>query len=124
MLLQDGSFSYIKMHIKSQLGVKNLDRKTATKIAGENPDHLVHDLFEAIEKKDYPKWDVFVQVMSPEQAENYKWNIFDMTKVWPHGDFPLRKIAQLTLNENVSLDASWIQVTMLTCIAKQLLHRY
>ncbi|KAJ4182989.1 catalase A [Fusarium falciforme] len=96
----DGSFSYIKMHIKSQLGVKNLDRKTATKIAGENPDYLVHDLFEAIEKKEYPKWDVFVQVMSPEQAENYKWNIFDMTKVWPHGDFPLRKIAQLTLNEN------------------------
>ncbi|RSL38712.1 hypothetical protein CEP53_014635 [Fusarium sp. AF-6] len=96
----DGSFSYIKMHIKSQLGVKNFDRKTATRIAGENPDYLVHDLFEAIEKENYPKWDVFVQVMSPEQAENYKWNIFDMTKVWPHGDFPLRKIAQLTLNEN------------------------
>lgn len=92
------------MHIKSQLGVKNFDRKTATKIAGENPDYLVHDLFEAIDRKDYPKWDVFVQVMSPEQAENYKWNIFDMTKVWPHRDFPLRKIAQLTLNENVSLD--------------------
>ncbi|KAF5012199.1 hypothetical protein FDECE_1715 [Fusarium decemcellulare] len=97
---EDGSFSYIKMHIKSQLGVKNLDRKTATKISGENPDYLVHDLFEAIDKGDYPKWDVFVQVMSPEQAEDYKWNIFDMTKVWPHGDFPLRKIGELTLNEN------------------------
>lgn len=78
-----------------------MDRKTATKIAGENPDYLVQDLFEAIEKGDYPKWDVFVQIMTPEQAENYTWNIFDMTKVWPHGDFPLRQIGRLTLNQNV-----------------------
>ncbi|GAD98054.1 catalase, putative, partial [Paecilomyces variotii No. 5] len=97
---EDGSFKYIKVHIKTQLGVKNFDEETATKIAGENPDYLVDDLFDAIEKGDYPVWNVYVQVMEPEQAESYKWNIFDMTKVWPHQDFPLRQIGRLTLNRN------------------------
>lgn len=83
--------------------MKNFDRETATKVAGENPDFLVDDLFNAIEKGDYPVWNIYVQVMEPEQAEAYKWNIFDMTKVWPHKDFPLRQIGRLTLNRNVSL---------------------
>ncbi|KAK8192476.1 catalase A [Zalaria obscura] len=98
---EDGSFKYIKVHIKTQQGIRNYDRETAAKIAGENPDHHVQDLFEAIEKGDYPKWNVYVQVMDPKDAETYKWNIFDMTKVWPHEDYPLRQIGVLTLNENV-----------------------
>lgn len=102
MILQDGSFKYIKIHIKSQLGVENLDRQTAVKLAGENPDYLVEDLFQAIQKGNFPVWNVFVQVMEPKQAESYKWNIFDMTKVWPHSDFPLRQIGRLTMNRNVS----------------------
>ena len=72
------------------------------KVAGENPDYLVDDLFQAIERGDYPRWDVFVQVMDPAEAEAYKVNIFDMTKVWSHKDFPLRQIGVLTLNRNVS----------------------
>lgn len=96
------------MHIKSQLGVRNLDSETATKLAGENPDYLVEDLFNSIEKGEYPKWDVYVQVMDPEDAESYKWNIFDMTKVWPHADYPLRQIGRLTLNQNVSA-GTWFQ---------------
>lgn len=63
---------------------------------------MIQDLFKAIEKGDYPVWDVYVQVMDPKEAEGYKWNIFDMTKVWPHKDFPLREIGKLTLNRNVS----------------------
>ncbi|KAL1904093.1 catalase A [Sporothrix stenoceras] len=96
----DNSFSYIKVHIKTQIGVKNLTRQEAVKLAGEDPDYLVDDLFQAIKKGNYPVWNVFVQVMSPEQAETYKWNIFDMTKVWPHSDFPLRQIGRLTMNRN------------------------
>ncbi|OKP12665.1 Catalase [Penicillium subrubescens] len=96
----DGSFKYIKIHIKSQQGVKNFTAEEATRIAGEDPDYMIRDMFEAIERGDYPKWDVFVQVMDPSEAETYRWNIFDMTKVWPHSDFPLRKIGQLTLNRN------------------------
>ncbi|CAK7205677.1 catalase A [Sporothrix eucalyptigena] len=97
---EDNTFSYIKVHIKTQIGVKNLTRQEAVKLAGEDPDYLVDDLFNAIENGNYPVWNVFVQVMSPEQAEKYKWNIFDMTKVWPHKDFPLRQIGRLTLNRN------------------------
>ncbi|KAF4120844.1 catalase, partial [Geosmithia morbida] len=97
---EDGSFRYIKVHIKSQLGVHNLDRQTATRLAGENPDYLVEDLYDAIDRGNLPKWDVFVQVMNPKDAESYRWNIFDMTKVWPHSDVPLRRIGRLTLNEN------------------------
>lgn len=89
------------MHIKTTIGVKSFTREEAVKMAGENPDHLVDDLFGAIEKGNYPVWNVFVQVMDPKEAETYKVNIFDMTKVWPHKDFPLRQIGRLTLNRNV-----------------------
>ncbi|KAJ6789463.1 hypothetical protein PWT90_00264 [Aphanocladium album] len=99
---EDGSFKYIKVHIKTTIGVKNFDRETAQKVAGENPDHLVQDLFDAIATGKFPQWNVYVQVMDPSEAENYRWNIFDMTKVWPHEDYPLRQIGRLTLNENPS----------------------
>ncbi|KAM0260173.1 hypothetical protein ACHAQJ_002939 [Trichoderma viride] len=97
---EDGSFKYVKMHLKTRLGIQSLDRQTATKLAGENPNHLTADLFNAIEKGDYPTWDVFVQVMDLADAESYKWNIFDMTKVWPHNDYSLRKIGQFMYNRN------------------------
>lgn len=87
--------------MKTQQGIKNFTQAEATKIAGEDPDYMIRDMFEAIERKDYPSWDVFVQVMDPSEAENYRWNIFDMTKVWPHKDLPLRKIGKMTLNRNV-----------------------
>lgn len=98
---QDGSFKYIKIHIKTQLGVKNMTDDEALRISGENPDFYMQDMYEAIERGDYPVWNVYVQVMDPKEAETYKWNIFDMTKVWPHKDFPLRQIGKLTLNRNV-----------------------
>lgn len=88
--------------MKTTQGVKNFSREEATEIAGKNPDHLIQDMFEAIQKGDYPVWNVYVQLMSPQQAENYQWNIFDMTKVWSHKDFPLQQIGRLTMNRNVS----------------------
>ncbi|KAJ6109928.1 Catalase mono-functional heme-containing [Penicillium sp. IBT 16267x] len=99
---EDGSFKYIKIHMKTRQGVKNFTQEEATKIAGEDPDYMIRDMFKAIERKEYPSWDVFVQVMDPSEAENYRWNIFDMTKVWSHTDFPLRKIGKMTLNRNPS----------------------
>ncbi|KAJ5716017.1 uncharacterized protein N7483_013198 [Penicillium malachiteum] len=96
----DGSFKYAKIHIKTQQGIQNFSREEATIIAGENPDYMIQDMFEAIERGDFPVWDVYVQLMSPEEAEKYKWNIFDMTKVWSHKDFPLQQIGRLTMNRN------------------------
>ncbi|KAJ5104342.1 hypothetical protein NUU61_001689 [Penicillium alfredii] len=97
---KDGSFKYVKIHIKTTLGIRNLTKEESTQLGGENPDFLIQDLFEAIEQGNYPVWNVYVQVMDPSQAEKYRWNIFDMTKVWPHEDFPLRKIGKLTMNRN------------------------
>ena len=99
--VQDGSFVYVKIHLKTDQGIKNFTNEEATKIAGEDPDHNVRDLFDAIECKDYPTWTAYLQVMKPEEAENYRWNIFDMTKVWPHKDYPLRQFGRLTLDRNV-----------------------
>ncbi|KAI2702724.1 hypothetical protein CBS147354_9724 [Penicillium roqueforti] len=96
----DGSFNYIKVHMKTRQGVRNFTQEEATRVAGEDPDYMIRDMFDAIERKDFPQWDVFVQVMSPSEAETYRWNIFDMTKVWPKKDFPLRKIGKMTLNRN------------------------
>ncbi|RLL95999.1 hypothetical protein CFD26_102736 [Aspergillus turcosus] len=96
----DGSFKYVKVHIKSTLGIKNFTAEESLRVAAENPDYHIQDLFEAIDKGDHPEWNVYVQVMTPEEAEKYRWNIFDMTKVWPHGDFPLRQIGKIRLNRN------------------------
>ncbi|KAL4947882.1 catalase-like domain-containing protein [Aspergillus filifer] len=96
----DGTFKYAKIHVKTRQGVQNLTSKEASKLAGENPDYMIQDMFEAIERGEYPIWDVFVQLMSPAEAEKYRWNIFDMTKVWSHRDFPLMQIGTLTMNRN------------------------
>ncbi|CAG7952777.1 unnamed protein product [Penicillium nalgiovense] len=96
----DGSFNYIKIHMKTRQGVKNFTQEEATRVAGEDPDYMIRDMFDAIQRKEFPQWDVFVQVMSPSEAEAYRWNIFDMTKVWPQKDFPLKKIGKMTLNRN------------------------
>ncbi|OQE72445.1 hypothetical protein PENNAL_c0096G03562 [Penicillium nalgiovense] len=102
----DGSFNYIKIHMKTRQGVKNFTQEEATRVAGEDPDYMIRDMFDAIQRKEFPQWDVFVQVMSPSEAEAYRWNIFDMTKVWPQKDFPLKKIGKMTLNRNAAFSPS------------------
>ncbi|KAL1850301.1 catalase A [Paecilomyces lecythidis] len=97
---KDGNFKYVKIHIKTTIGVRNFTMEESVKVGGENPDFMIQDLFEAIERGEYPTWNVYVQVMDPEEAERYRWNIFDMTKVWSHKDFPLRQIGKMTLNRN------------------------
>jgi catalase len=95
-----GEYFWIKIHFKTVQGVQNLTRQEATKLAGENPDHATEDLFQAIGRGDYPAWDVQVQVMPPEQAKTYKFNPFDVTKVLPHGDFPMIPVGRMVLNRN------------------------
>jgi catalase len=97
----DGSFVYTQVHLKTDQGNKTFTNEEAAKMASENPDWNTQDLFEAIQKGDYPSWTVYVQVLTPEQAEKFRWNIFDLTKVWPQKDVPLRPFGKLTLNRNV-----------------------
>jgi hypothetical protein len=63
-------------------------------------DWHTQDLFEAIARGESPSWTCYVQVLSPEQAENFRWSVFDLTKIWPHKDVPLRRFGRFTLNRN------------------------
>jgi catalase len=96
----DGSFVYTQVHVRAVNGFKTLDQTTAVKLAGENPEYGIQSLFEAIESKNFPTWDVFVQTMTPQQAEDFRYNILDLTKVWSHKEYPLRPFGKLVLDEN------------------------
>jgi len=91
---------WVKFHLKTQQGNHTLRADEATRIAGENPDYSTQDLFEAIDKGDFPRWTMYVQIMPELEAESYHINPFDVTKVWPHSDYPLMEVGILELNKN------------------------
>jgi len=91
---------YVKWHFKTKQGIKNFTREGADDMRGQDPDHAQRDLFEAIKNGDFPKWRVCVQIMLEKEAETYHINPFDLTKVWPHGDYPLMEVGELVLDRN------------------------
>lgn len=97
-----GEWWYVQVHLITDQGSKTLTAEEATKLAGENPDNHQQDLYELIAKGDHPLWTVYVQTMTPEQAEKFEHSVFDLTKVWPHAEYPLRRFGKLVLNENPS----------------------
>ncbi len=97
---EKGEHFYVQYHFKTDQGIKNLTREEATRLGGENPDHATEDLYKAIESGNYPSWTLEVQVLTPEQAEDFPWDILDITKVWPHDEVPPRTVGRLVLNRN------------------------
>ncbi|TGM56615.1 catalase [Leptospira adleri] len=95
-----GERFWVKFHFKSLQGIKNLSGEKASALAGTDPDYATRDLFEAIERKEFPKWKFCVQIMPEREAETYKFNPFDLTKVWSHKDYPLIEVGVLELNSN------------------------
>jgi catalase len=91
---------YVKWHFKTKQAIKNFTREQADEMRGKDPDYAQRDLFEAIHIGDYPKWRVCVQIMPEKDAETYRINPFDLTKVWPHGDYPLVEVGELVLDRN------------------------
>ena len=91
---------WVKFHFKTQQSIQCIRQEEADKLVGQDPDYHAKQLFEAIEKGEYPKWIFSIQVMPEKEAENYRWNPFDLTKVWPHGDYPLIEVGVLELNKN------------------------
>jgi len=91
---------WVKFHFKTKQGIQNMTPQEAGDIAGKDPDYHTRQLFEAIARKEYPKWTFSVQVMPEAEAENYRWNPFDLTKVWPHADYPLIEVGTMELNRN------------------------
>jgi catalase len=90
---------YVKFHFKTQQGIKNFTGPEANDMRAKDMDHAQRDLVEAIDRKEFPKWNLRIQVMTPDQANSFKFNPFDLTKVWPHGEFPLIDVGVLELNE-------------------------
>ncbi|SET98278.1 catalase [Salinibacillus kushneri] len=96
----EGESVWVKYHFKTDQGIKNLTNDVADKMAGENPDYHIEDLYNAIEKGDYPSWTLYVQIMPEEDAKTYRFNPFDVTKTWSHKDYPLIEVGRMTLNKN------------------------
>ena len=91
---------YAKWHFKTKQGIKNFTREQADGMRGKDPDYAQRDLFNAIAKGDFPKWRASVQIMPEKDAETYHINPFDLTKVWPHRDYPLIEVGELVLDRN------------------------
>lgn len=91
---------WCKFHFKTQQGIQNLTNEEAARINGMDREYHGKDLFEAIECGEFPKWTMYIQVMTEEQAKNHYENPFDITKIWPHADYPLIEVGVYELNRN------------------------
>ena len=91
---------WIKFHFKTKQGIKNFTGPEADAMRATDPDQATRDLFESIEAGEMPKWTLYVQVMPEADAEKTWYNPFDLTKVWPHSDYPLIEVGELELNRN------------------------
>jgi catalase len=97
---QKGEYFWVKFHFKTEQGIQNFTREEAERMRGSDPDCATRDLYEAIARGDFPSWRLEVQIMMPEQAKDYRFDPFDVTKVWPHGDFPPVDVGRLVLDRN------------------------
>jgi len=95
-----GEYFWVQYHFKTEQKIQNFDRKEADIMKSKDPDHATRDLHEAIERGEYPSWRLEIQIMTPEQAKDYRFDPFDITKVWPHADFPPIPVGRMVLNRN------------------------
>ena len=91
---------WMKLHFKTHQGIKNWTNKEGENIVGKDRESSQRDLFDAIDRGEFPKWTVYAQIMPEEEAETYHINPFDLTKIWPHKDYPLHEIGVMELNRN------------------------
>ncbi|HEY0914845.1 MAG TPA: catalase [Solimonas sp.] len=91
---------WVKFHFRTHQGIENLTDAQAQELVGRDRESSQRDLYESIENGDFPRWTMFIQVMSEEQARTWGKNPFDLTKIWPHGEFPLIEVGVLELNRN------------------------
>lgn len=95
-----GERFWVKFHFKSQQGIRNWTNEEAAEVVAGDRESAQRDLYDAIEKGDYPRWSVKVQIMPEAEAEKTPYNPFDLTKIWPHADYPLIEVGVLELNRN------------------------
>ena len=95
-----GERVWVKFHFRTQQGIKNMSNADAAAVIAHDRESHGRDLFNAIAKGDFPRWTLYIQVMTEKQAATYKENPFDITKVWSHKEFPLIEVGVLELNRN------------------------
>ena len=95
-----GEVFWVKYHFKTDQGIKCLTAENAARIAGEDADYHQRDLLRAIDRAEYPSWTLKIQIMPAVEAAKYRFNPFDVTKVWSHRDYPLITIGRIVLNRN------------------------
>ncbi len=100
LINKDGVRHWVKFHWVTQQGIKNLSNEEAEAIIAKDRESHQRDLFDAINRGDFPRWKLYFQIMTEEDAKNYKENPFDLTKVWSHKDFPLIEVGVMELNRN------------------------
>jgi catalase len=98
----EGERFWVKYHFISDQGIEFFTQAEGDRLAGVDPDFHTKDLYEAIERGDHPSWTLKMQIMPFEDAKTYRFNPFDLTKVWPHRDYPLVEVGRLTLDRNVT----------------------
>ena len=98
----DDELFWVKYHFKTDQGIEFLTQEEGDRLAGEDGDYHQRDLYTSIEDGNFPSWTLHVQIMPFEDAKTYRFNPFDLTKVWPHGDYPLHEVGRLTLDRNVT----------------------
>lgn len=96
----DAEKFWVKYHFKTDQGIECMTQDEADRMAGVDGDYHRRDLFNAIANGDFPSWTLFMQIMPFADAKTYRFNPFDLTKVWPHGDYPLIEVGKLSLNRN------------------------
>jgi len=97
---EKGEYVWVKLHFKTEQGIRNLTREEAGALAGSDPDFATRDLYNAIKNGDFPAWKVYAQIMTADAAKTYRFDPFDITKVWPHDDYPLQELGRMVLNRN------------------------
>lgn len=100
MVNAENKRTWVKYHWRTQQGIKNITDQEAMELVGRDRESHQRDLYESIEKGDFPRWDFYIQVMTEEQAKNHKENPFDLSKVWSHKEYPLIPVGVLELNRN------------------------
>lgn len=100
MINNKNELVWVKYHLETQQEIKNLTDQEAEAIIAKDRESHQRDLLESINKGDFPKWKMFIQVMPEKDASKTPYNPFDLTKVWPHKDYPLIEVGILELNRN------------------------
>ena len=95
-----GEAFLVKYHMKTDQGIKNFTAEEAAEMGKKDKDFSTRDLFENIEKGNFPSWTWYVQAMPFDEAEKYRFDVYDITKVWPQSEVPLIKVGRFTLNRN------------------------